>query len=169
MELTELLGIRSLIRHMLHPDSPQALPSSSSYCAYRALVSRASMAASELTAPLMLNMCQTIWLGPSRHLVGYPVSNGDFFNLVAVCPGQTTLGKWTEHSDPNDLRNAFNTFEPAVQMLLSHVDKTSKWLLADMPPLDQWASISGKVTLIGDAAHAMLPFLAQVSYKLKSI
>ena len=116
------------------------------------------MMSSKLTTSLMLDTCQNIWLGPSCHLVGYPI--GDFFNIVAVYPGHSTLGDWTVPCNVNELQNAFSGFEPVVHELLHHVNKTAKWLLAEMPS-GRWTSLSGKITLVGDAAHAMLPFLAQ--------
>ena len=155
--LTRALGIRSPIRQMIHGDSSS--PNGSPHCAYRTLIPLASMVSSELTSPLMSEPCQTVWFGPSSHVVGYPI--GDFYNMVAVCPGKTSLGKWTIPCDVSELRSNFTAFEPVVQALLHHVDRTAKWLLAYMPPLKQWTSLSGKVTLVGDAAHAMLPYLAQ--------
>ena len=117
------------------------------------------MLSSTLTAPLMSNIFQNVWLGPSSHLVGYPI--GNVFSLVAVHLGETTLGRWTEPCNASELRTAFRNFDPVVRVLLGHVEKTAKWLLADLGPLRRWTSFSGRVTLVGDAAHAMLPFLAQ--------
>ena len=103
-----------------------------------------------------------IWAGPKKHLVMYNVKNGDLLNLVWNDHGDGEVGSWSEAADLDDLRNRFALFETPVRRLLDYVQDCSKWRIADLPPLPRWTAKSGKVALLGDAAHAMTPHVAQV-------
>lgn len=101
-----------------------------------------------------------VHMGPGRHLVCYPLRGGRLVNVVAVeeraawaAPG------WSERGDPEELRHAFAGFAAPVRALLGAVGETHLWGLMDHGLTPRWTRAG--CTLIGDAAHPTLPFLAQ--------
>ena len=100
-----------------------------------------------------------VWTWRNRHLVAYPVRAGAAVNLVAVTPGRLPSEGWSEPGDPAALRAAFADAEPAARTLLEAVDSVARWSLAELAPLPTW--VGEGVALLGDAAHPMLPYLAQ--------
>jgi salicylate hydroxylase len=100
-----------------------------------------------------------VWTWPRRHLVAYPVRGGGAINLVAVTPGAISGASWSEPGDPDALRAAFTDAELQARALLAAVTQTTRWALADLAPLPRWTAKG--VTLLGDAAHPMRPYLAQ--------
>ncbi|MFI7132045.1 FAD-dependent monooxygenase [Nonomuraea sp. NPDC050153] len=103
---------------------------------------------------------QSLWLGPGRHVVHYPVSGGRLVNVVAIVPaGEWLLESWTADGDLSDFAREFETWDENVRQLAAAAPSTKRWALYDRSPLERWTS--GRVTLLGDAAHAMLPFFAQ--------
>lgn len=99
-------------------------------------------------------------MGPGRHLVTYPLRGGTLWNFVAVeARTAWTAESWTTADHPAALRRAFAGWSREVGTLLSAVEETFLWGLFDHPPLPAWAH--GRVALLGDACHPMLPFLAQ--------
>lgn len=102
-----------------------------------------------------------LWMGPNAHLVAYPISGARQINVVAVVPGQWNRPGWSEPGDGNEIKGAFVAagWHASPRMLISAVDGWRKWALFTVPPGGQWAD--GVVALLGDAAHAMLPFAAQ--------
>lgn len=131
-----------------------AAPRFAGHVAWRGLVSAARVPA-ELFPPAA---CVTV--GPGRHVVTYPLRGGTLWNFVAVeaRAGWAEEG-WSIPDDPAALRRAFAGWSPAVTALLGAVDETYLWGLFDHPPLPAW--VAGRVALLGDACHPMLPFLAQ--------
>lgn len=100
-----------------------------------------------------------VWAFPRRHFVAYPVRSGAQLNLVAVTPGRLAGGSWNEPGDPAALRAAFSGANDYVRGKLGAVSETTRWALADLAPLARWTD--GTAVLMGDAAHAMAPYLAQ--------
>lgn len=101
-----------------------------------------------------------LWVGPGKHFVSYYLRGGDLVNFVAV-QERTDWHKesWNEPGDINELRETFADWHPEVSELLSATEACFLWALFDRKPLDYWSD--RKVTLLGDACHPMLPFLAQ--------
>jgi salicylate hydroxylase len=102
----------------------------------------------------------TAWLGPGRHLVHYFVSAGKFLNFVGHVEQEDWISEsWTEPGSVDDLRAAYAGWHPQVQRLIDAVDETFVWAVMDRKPLDRWTF--GRVTMLGDACHPMLPFMGQ--------
>jgi salicylate hydroxylase len=99
-----------------------------------------------------------LWLGTRAHLVHYPVRSGREINLVAVVQGDWTNAGWDMPGDPAELIRSFAGWADPAPMLLALPDGWRKWALAEVPDAP-WTR--GRIALAGDAAHAMLPFVAQ--------
>jgi salicylate hydroxylase len=101
-----------------------------------------------------------LWIGPNAHLVAYPISGGRQINVVAIVPGTWNRPGWSAPGDGVELKGAFASHWPAsARMMIGAVDDWRKWALFTVPEGCEWTS--GAVALLGDAAHAMLPFAAQ--------
>ncbi|MFC7533818.1 FAD-dependent monooxygenase [Actinoplanes sp. GCM10030250] len=109
---------------------------------------------------LGLEVTAQIWLGPGRHFVHYFISARRLINFVAVIEqDEWTRESWTDRGDVGDALAAYAGWHPQVRQIIGAADETFRWALFDRPPLPRWSR--GRVTLLGDAAHAMLPFMAQ--------
>jgi salicylate hydroxylase len=144
-------GIRSVVRQiLLGPENPQF----TGCIAYRGLVP------ADRVPPGELHQEDQLWLGPGRHFVTYPVHSGKLINFVCLIDQNTwTKESWTEPGNPADVRAAYENWHPLVRGLIAEVKETFIWGLFDRAPLPRWSF--GRVTLLGDACHPMLPFLAQ--------
>lgn len=101
-----------------------------------------------------------MWLGPGKHFLTFPVRSGELVNFVGFVPAEDLFREsWTAPGDPDQLRADFAGWDPRIGELLSHVDHTFRWALYDRDPLPTWTN--GRLALLGDAAHAMLPHLGQ--------
>ncbi|MGC2341533.1 MAG: FAD-dependent monooxygenase [Methyloceanibacter sp.] len=100
-----------------------------------------------------------LWLGPRSHLVHYPVRGGKDLNVVAVFEGGTAKQGWNRRAEPDVLLPAFDHWASPAQNLLRMVETWRCWSLFRLEPLRRWSD--GRMTLIGDAAHPVLPYLAQ--------
>jgi salicylate hydroxylase len=99
-------------------------------------------------------------MGPGKHIVIYYVAAKRLLNFVGIVEQNTWTGEsWTDRGDVNDLRAAFADWDPNLRAIIETIDETFIWGLFDRAPLPQWSE--GRVTLLGDAAHPMLPFMAQ--------
>ena len=106
----------------------------------------------------------SVWLGPGHHCVWYPVSGGRQYNVVAAVamPSQTSQPipvSWRAAAAPDELRRAFQGWHPDVAAVLGAARDVTGWGLYDRPALPRWSRAG--VTVVGDAAHAVLPFGAQ--------
>ena len=102
----------------------------------------------------------TAWLGPGRHFVHYFVSAGRLLNFVGHVEGEDWISEsWTEPADVTDLRMAYKGWHPQVERIIAAVDETFVWAVLDREPLTHWSF--GRVTMLGDTCHPMLPFMGQ--------
>src|SRR5690606_37274744 len=128
-------------------------PRPTGHVAWRTLVPMA-----DLAAPFNENR-SGLWIAPRGHVVHYPVRDGEMLNLVAIAPGQSPSRSWSQHGDRHALLRLFAHWTPAIAELLARAPEWRLWPLYDRPTSRAWGR--GRVTLLGDAAHPMLPFLAQ--------
>jgi salicylate hydroxylase len=101
-----------------------------------------------------------MWLGQGRHFLAFPVRSGKLINYVGFVPTDEQMKEsWTAPGDPEVLRQAFAGWDPRIHRLLKEVQQTFRWALYDREPLPSWTN--KRLTLLGDAAHPMLPHLGQ--------
>ncbi|UJP09423.1 FAD-dependent monooxygenase [Microbacterium sp. KUDC0406] len=145
-------GIHSVVRGAVdqHPE-----PVYSGYIVYRGV-----MDASRL--PADWPMISQVWMGDSRHFMAYPLQQRRLFNFVAGIPSDRPLdGPWSGPAEVSELAAEFSGegWDPRLQHFISLIDKTFWWGLFDHEPLTNWSR--GPITLLGDAAHTMLPHQGQ--------
>ena len=145
-------GIWSAVRNHLFP---QVQPQFSGLIAWRGTLDATTLPR-EYTAPRV-----QLWMGPDAHLVAYPISGAKQINVVAIVPGTWNRPGWSAQGDANELKGAFASrrWPATARMLVGAVDEWRRWALFTLPDLADWSS--GATALLGDAAHAMLPFAAQ--------
>ena len=101
-----------------------------------------------------------MWAGPSKHFLVFPVRHGTMVNYAGFVPTDEEMKEsWSAPGDPAVLRSEFEGWDPRIGNVLRQVDKTFRWALYDREPLPTWTN--GRLTLLGDAAHPMLPHLGQ--------
>ena len=142
-------GIHSTVRRILRgPERPRFANR-----AYRGLIPR------EKVSDLAPESCA--WLGPRGHFIHYFVSAGRFLNFVGHKEQDTPWmsESWTEPGKVSDLRAAYAGWHPQVQRIIDAVDETFIWAVMDREPIERWTY--GRITLLGDACHPMLPYMGQ--------
>ena len=146
-------GIHSAVRAQLFGDDA---PRFTGNVAWRALVP-----AERLPAGLVRPMA-TAWWGPHKHFVHYYLRSGTLVNCVCIVEKTGwEVESWTERGEFDELKSDFAGWHKDVQALIDNMDRSSlyKWALHDRAPMARWGE--GLVTLLGDACHPTLPFMAQ--------
>jgi salicylate hydroxylase len=144
-------GIHSVLREAIAPSVDARF---SGLCAFRCLVP------AERAPEMALRPVQSLWLGPQRHFVHYPISAGRLVNIVAIVPaGAWRTESWIADGAVEDLHREFARWDARVLQLIDSATETKRWALYDRTPLPRYTD--GRIALLGDAAHAMLPFFAQ--------
>ena len=143
-------GLWSTVREKIVGDGK---PVVSGHIAYRAVLPTADWP-EEYRLPKMI-----VWCGEKTHLVHYPLRRGELFNLVVVFHSDRYEEGWDTYGDPAELHARFADKCEPVRTLLQKVNAWKMWVLCDRPAIKNWTK--GRITLLGDAAHPMLQYLAQ--------
>ena len=143
-------GLWSQIREAIVGDGK---PRVSGHVAYRAVLDRADV------PPHLWSDDVVLWGGEKTHLVHYPLRRGELFNLVAVFHSSKYDEGWNAFGDTDELNARFAEACPPVRELLGKIETWKMWVLCDREPVKNWTD--RRVTLLGDAAHPMLQYLAQ--------
>lgn len=143
-------GIRSSVRRGLGDAAP---PTFRHRSAYRATVPMAAV------PPALAGERLGLWLGPDAHLVHYPLRGGALCNVVVIVRDEAPIEGWRAPGDPHVIAGRLSRWADAPRQLVAAAGEWQCWSLADR---QTWFGPGeGAVTLLGDAAHAMLPFVAQ--------
>jgi salicylate hydroxylase len=144
-------GVHSRTREALFgPDAPRF----SGIMAWRGVI-RASDLPAHMREPYGSN-----WVGPGAHVIQYPLRGGELVNFVgAVEGGGWEVESWSERGTHEECLADFAGWHEDVQAMIRAIDVPYKWALMVREPMPQWSK--GSVTLLGDACHPTLPFLAQ--------
>jgi salicylate hydroxylase len=142
-------GLWSQIRPKIVGDGD---PRVSGHIAYRAVLPI------EEVPEFAKNNDVVLWAGPKFHLVHYKLRRGELFNIVAVFHSDRYEEGWDAFGDPEELKDRFVDAREEAQTLLAKIESWKMWVLCDREPVKTWSK--GRVTLLGDAAHPMLQYLA---------
>ncbi len=143
-------GIHSVLRPYVFPPSKPVFHGT---VAYRGLVARERLPGWPMDRWEM-------WAGPAKHFLVFPVRHGTMVNYVGFVPADEEMKEsWSAAGDPEQLRSEFKGWDPRIGTVLARVEKCFRWALYDREPLPTWTK--SRLTLLGDAAHPMLPHLGQ--------
>lgn len=144
-------GVHSRIRAALFgPDAPQF----TGLMAWRGTIPMADL------PPRMRRRVGTNWIGPGAHIVHYPVHRGELMNFVGVVERDDwRVESWTSAGTRDECRADFTGWHEDIQLMIDRIPTPFKWALMGRAPMAQWTV--GRATLLGDACHPTLPFLAQ--------
>ncbi|KAH8833910.1 hypothetical protein DL96DRAFT_1703549 [Flagelloscypha sp. PMI_526] len=151
-------GIKSIIREVVVGKVDK--PISTGDAAFRAIIETSKMMDDPELKQLVDDADVNVWMGPGGHIVAYCLRGKELYNLVLlhVATYDGLEESYDTEGSVKKMKEFYGGWEPRVQKLTNLVDKTLIWPLKDRDPLAQWVHPSGKVTLIGDAVHPMLPY-----------
>ena len=140
--------------------SPNAHLTSQWDC-YRATVSRERLGSDPDLRPYLKGIHFT--MGPNLLIILSNMADIGDVSLNMYCLGDAgSAGSWSAPTTPVQMREIFKDCSPALQKMLTFVDKCIVWKVAQVSSLDSWSSSNGKIVLVGDACHAMTPHQGQV-------
>ena len=144
-------GIHSRTREIVFgPEKPR----------FTGCVAWRSLVPAEQIAHLEIEVASHLWMGPGGHCVHYWVSARRLMNVVCIVEhGDWTRESWTDKGVVADVQARYEGWHPTVRGLIAAFPETFIWALHDRAPLASWTK--GRVTLLGDACHPMLPMAAQ--------
>ena len=94
-------------------------------------------------------------------MVAYTIKNTELYNVVLCGPGEAPVGVYNEPANLEEVQSEYSDFEELVRNVISKADRCHRWMISEIPALPSWTSRDGRIVLLGDAAHAMMPYAAQ--------
>ncbi|PSN61458.1 FAD/NAD(P)-binding domain-containing protein [Corynespora cassiicola Philippines] len=152
-------GIKSIARSIIDSSAEDAKPTG--FAAYRATALTETMRKDPDTAWLLERPDLNIWIGDGRHVMSYMISGGKTFNMVLVHRDTSDPSAWNAASARRDMEEQFQGWDRSLTKVISQVDRFQKWPLMTGGRQSRWVAESKKMLILGDAAHAMLPFMSQ--------
>ncbi|KAB2575665.1 FAD-dependent monooxygenase OpS4 [Lasiodiplodia theobromae] len=131
------------------------------FAAYRATVPVEKMQSDPDLASILARPGINIWIGEDRHCMTYCIAGGKTFNMVLSHPDSPDAAIWESDRVLKDMRAQFEGWDPRLTKVIGLIDKTLKWPLMSGTKLPTWIAPSNKLLILGDAAHAMLPYMSQ--------
>ncbi|OOQ86279.1 salicylate hydroxylase [Penicillium brasilianum] len=151
-------GVKSIARSLVdESDQPQF--ERTGFAAYRATVDVAKMKADPEISWLLDRPNLNIWIGDQRHVMTYTIGAGKSFNMVLSHPDNTDPSTWDQTTALSDMKREFQGWDSRLLKIISMIESTIKWPLVSGTPLSRWTT--GRLVILGDAAHAMLPYMSQ--------
>ncbi|MFC3531260.1 3-hydroxybenzoate 6-monooxygenase [Vogesella facilis] len=142
-------GVKSVVRQQFVNDPPRV----SGHVVYRAVIDK-----KDFPENLQWNAA-SIWVGPNCHLVHYPLRGGEQYNVVVTFHSRQQEQWGVTEGSPEEVQSYFQGICPKARQLIELPKSWKRWATADREPIDTWSF--GRVTLLGDAAHPTLQYLAQ--------
>ena len=143
-------GLWSVVRQSIVGDGPPRL---AGHICYRAIVP-----ITQLPEDMRSN-AMNLWVGPKMHMVLWPMRQGAYSNVTVVFHSDRFEEGWDTYGDPEELRERVANLDPKVRDFVMAIQDWRMYVLRDRDPIRDWSK--GRVTLLGDAAHPMLQYLAQ--------
>lgn len=144
-------GVHSAVRESLFGKDA---PSFTGVVAWRGVIP------AERLEPQLMQPLSVTWIGPGGHVVHYPLRRGELMNFVSVVERRDwQVESWSVQGTTEECLGDYAGWHPDVHALIRAIERPYKWALFGREPMRRWSS--GRVTLLGDACHPMLPFLAQ--------
>ena len=152
-------GDRSISRQALlgHPDKPIHSGDQVISIALNAEAVRQQEDLKSFVDPPITN----VWYGPNAHVVTYMVKRDDLFHMILSRSEEIThpIKSWPQQTDMDELKEYFKAWDPRYRRLLDTAQSAVKWTLTETADPRTWRHSMGRFALVGDAAHAMLPYL----------
>lgn len=160
-------GIRSICRQHVAQrvgDNTMDRPCPTGDAAYRLLIPREKVQHDPELLAMLDRDIAVRYMGPEGHIMAYPLRGNKMYNMVLIHPAKTTGEDdddvWKTAGDRHDMVDFYRNWSPAIQKWLSYAEgEILEWTLNTYPPLSTW--VRGRVALVGDACHPMLPYVAQ--------
>ncbi|KAJ9400685.1 hypothetical protein DTO282F9_2253 [Paecilomyces variotii] len=153
-------GIKSVARAAVlgGADRPPAL---TGFAAYRATVDAAKIKADPEIAWLLERPALNIWIGEDRHVMTYTIDAGRSLNMVLSHVDHTDPQTWKAEDAVEQMMGYFADWDPKLFKIIKMIEHTQKWPLLSGVSLPRWCAPSKKLLILGDAAHAMVPYMSQ--------
>jgi salicylate hydroxylase len=156
-------GVKSVGRAIILGGEDQP-PQVTGFAAYRATVSVEEMRGHPDLLELVSTPCLHLWCGDMRHVMSYAIAGGKSFNMVLSHPDRSDPATWNQRGPEqtlSDMRSHFDGWDPRLTKIIGMIKKTMKWPLVSGSPLPRWIALSNKLLIMGDAAHAMVPYMSE--------